>query len=95
MKTAEPGANAPEASIPDGVASLESTLCADELRRRPWRAPDYAMENRAPVALNNALDIVGGKRWNVPGACSKKEASWSLSQARLKEMSGNARVRLS
>ena len=69
MKTAEPGANAPEASIPDGVASLESTLCADELRRRPWRAPDYAMENRALVALNNALDVVGGetleRSWGV------------------------------
>ena len=55
MKTAEPGANAPEASIPDGVAYLESILCTDELRRRPWRAPDYATENRALVALKNAL----------------------------------------
>jgi hypothetical protein len=91
MKTAEPGANTPEASIPDGVASLESIFCADELRRRPWRAPDYATENRALVALN----VVDGKRWNVSGACSKKEASWSLSQARLKEMSSNACVTLS
>ena len=69
MKTAEPGANTPEASIPDGVASLESIFCADELRRRPWRAPDYATENRALVALNNALDVVGGetleRSWGV------------------------------
>ena len=61
MKTAKPGANAPEASIPDGVASLESIFCADELRRRRWRAPDYATENRALVALNAALDVVGGE----------------------------------
>jgi hypothetical protein len=60
MKTAEPGANAPEALIPAGVASLESILCTDELRRRPWRAPHYATENRALVALNNALDVVNG-----------------------------------
>jgi len=95
MKTTEPDANAPEALIPDGVASLESILCTDELRRRPWRAPHYATENRALVALNNALEVAGGKRWNVSGACSKKEASWSLSQARLKEMSCNACVTLS
>ena len=69
---------------------MGSLLGIDSLRPRPWRAADYAMENRAPVALNNALDVVGGKRRNVPGACSKKEASWSLSQARLKEMSSNA-----
>ena len=69
MKTAESGANAPEALIPDGVASLESILCTDELRRRPWRALDYATENRALVALNNALDVVGGetleRSWGV------------------------------
>jgi NADPH:quinone reductase-like Zn-dependent oxidoreductase len=37
---------------------LGSIFCADELRRRPWRAPDYATENRALGALNNALDVV-------------------------------------
>ena len=42
-------------SIPDGVASLESILCAEELRRRPWRAPDYGRENRALVTLASAL----------------------------------------
>ncbi len=44
-----------EASIPDGVVSLESILCTDELRRRPWRPPDYGKENRALVALASAL----------------------------------------
>ena len=44
-----------EASIPDGVVSLESILCTDELRRRPWRPPDYRKENRALVALASAL----------------------------------------
>ena len=44
-----------EASIPDGIASLDSILCTDELRRRPWRSPDYEKENRALVALASAL----------------------------------------
>ena len=43
------------APIPPGIASLESVLCTDELRRRPWRAPDYDKENRALVALVSAL----------------------------------------
>ena len=43
------------ASIPDGIASLDSILCTDELRRRPWRPPDYEKENRALVALASAL----------------------------------------
>ena len=34
---------------------LESILCTEELRRRPWRAPDYQKENRALVALASAL----------------------------------------
>src|SRR5215471_4571818 len=42
-----------EDSIPK--ASLESILCTDELRRRPWRSPDYEKENRALVALASAL----------------------------------------
>ena len=72
MKTAEPGANTPEASIPDGVASLESIFCADELRRRPWRAPDYATENRALVALNVVGVETLERSRSVPGACSKR-----------------------
>src|SRR5262245_12391911 len=44
-----------EASIPDGIASLDSILCTDELRTRPWRPPDYEKENRALVALASAL----------------------------------------
>ena len=36
-------------------ASLESILCTEELRRRPWRAPDYKNENAALVALSRAL----------------------------------------
>ena len=43
------------ASIPDGIASLDSILCTDELRRRPRRPPDYEKENRALVALASAL----------------------------------------
>ena len=44
-----------EASIPDGIASLDSILCTEELHRRPWRPPDYEKENRALVALASAL----------------------------------------
>ena len=42
-----------EASIP--ASSLQSILCTEELRRRPWRPPDYEKENRALVALAGAL----------------------------------------
>jgi hypothetical protein len=35
--------------------SLESVLCTDELDRRPSRSPDYEAENRALVALAQAL----------------------------------------
>ena len=35
--------------------SLESILCTEELNRRPRRAPDYATESRALVALAQAL----------------------------------------
>ena len=45
----------PEASIPHGAASLESILCTEELRRRPWRPPDHEKENSALVALVSAL----------------------------------------
>ena len=44
-----------EASIPDGIASLDSILCTEELHRRPLRPPDYEKENRALVALASAL----------------------------------------
>ena len=49
--------NAPpfETAIPDGTVSLESILCTEELHRRPWRPPEYEMENRALVALASAL----------------------------------------
>ena len=38
------------ASVP-----LESVLCTEELQRRPSRPPDYQAENRALVALTQAL----------------------------------------
>jgi signal transduction histidine kinase len=44
-----------QASIPGGMATLESILCTDELYRRPYRSPDYEAENRALVALVSAL----------------------------------------
>ena len=50
-KNALPPAN----SIPDGVASLESILCTEELQQRPSRPPDHAKENAALVALASAL----------------------------------------
>src|SRR4030095_11398153 len=42
-----------ESSIP--AASLDSILCTEELRHRPWRPPDYEKENGALVALLSAL----------------------------------------
>ena len=42
-----------ENSLPE--ASLESILRTQELRNRPSRSPDYEKENRALVALANAL----------------------------------------
>jgi PAS domain S-box-containing protein len=36
-------------------ASLDSILCTEELRHRPWRPPDYEKENGALVALLSAL----------------------------------------
>ena len=44
-----------EASVPVGMVPLEAILCTEELHGRPWRAPDYAKENRALVALVSAL----------------------------------------
>jgi len=37
------------------LASLQSVLCTEQLQRRPARAPDYAMENGALLALAQAL----------------------------------------
>jgi PAS domain S-box-containing protein len=42
-----------EESIPG--ASLESILCTEELRLRPFRPPDYETENRALAALASVL----------------------------------------
>jgi PAS domain S-box-containing protein len=39
----------------DGLVPLESILCTEELNRRPSRPPDYETENRALVALAQAL----------------------------------------
>jgi PAS domain S-box-containing protein len=44
-----------EDSILEAGASLESILCTEELQRRLSRLPDYEKENRALVALVNAL----------------------------------------
>src|SRR6516164_8392632 len=45
-----------EESIPGPrIASLESILCTEELNRRPFRPPDYEIENRALTALAFAL----------------------------------------
>ena len=44
-----------DVSIPDDIATLESVLCTEELRRRPSRPPDYQKENRALVSLAQAL----------------------------------------
>ncbi|MGH9655274.1 MAG: ATP-binding protein [Bryobacteraceae bacterium] len=39
----------------DNFVPLEAILCTEELQRRPSRPPDYATENRALVALAQAL----------------------------------------
>ena len=44
-----------EVSVPAGRVPLEAILCTEELQGRPWRAPDYAKENLALVALVSAL----------------------------------------
>ena len=41
--------------LPDSEVSLESILCTEELHRRPSRPPDHEKENRALVALAQAL----------------------------------------
>ena len=47
--------SAVDTSLPDIEVSLESILCTEELRRRPSRPPDHEKENRALVALAQAL----------------------------------------
>jgi PAS domain S-box-containing protein len=42
-------------TVSDTLLSLESVLCTQELKRRPARAPEYARENRALLALAQAL----------------------------------------
>ena len=42
-------------ALGEDVVPLESILCTEELNRRPARAPDYATENRALLALAQAL----------------------------------------
>ena len=46
---------APEASTPEGGASLESILCTEELQRRPSRPPEYEKENCALAKLVSTL----------------------------------------
>jgi two-component sensor histidine kinase len=44
------------ASLPgDNLVPLEAILCTDELKRRPFRPPDYETENRALAALVQVL----------------------------------------
>src|ERR1700730_10708848 len=52
--TQEAGQAMPALNV-DGVVPLESVLCTDELDRSPSRPPDYEQENRALVALSQAL----------------------------------------
>jgi len=47
--------SAVDTPLPDGEVSLESILCTEELHRRPSRPPDHEKENRALVALAQAL----------------------------------------
>ena len=42
-------------STSETLAPQQPVLCTEELQRRPARAPDYAMENRALLALAQAL----------------------------------------
>ncbi|MGC2467071.1 MAG: PAS domain S-box protein [Candidatus Acidiferrum sp.] len=47
--------SAADTTLPDSEVSLESILCTEELHRRPSRPPDHEKENRALVALAQAL----------------------------------------
>ena len=44
--------------MPEGAVPLETILCTDELRRRPWRPPDYDKENRALVTLASSPSTI-------------------------------------
>ena len=48
-------AESPSALSSEGLVPLEAVLCTEELQQRPARAPDYESENRALVALAQAL----------------------------------------
>jgi hypothetical protein len=66
-----------ETSIPHGAVSLESILCTEELRRRPWRPPNYEKENRALVALADS-SVARATPHSIPGrlaasACDFKD----------------------
>ena len=47
-------------TIPEDAVPVESILCTEELRRRPWRSPDYKKENRALVTLSKSLAELPG-----------------------------------
>ena len=49
------GSNLVENSARPDAAPVEAVLCTEELRRRPARPPDYALENRALNTLARAL----------------------------------------
>ena len=49
------GAERPARPEAPGSVPLQAVLCTDSLHRRPSRAPDYETENRALVALAQAL----------------------------------------
>ena len=56
MPDAKPGlAETPGTTVSETTLPLESILCTQELNQRPARAPDYATENRALLALAQAL----------------------------------------
>jgi PAS domain S-box-containing protein len=46
---------APEDSTLESGVPLETVLCTDQLRHRPWRPPDYKNENRALLRLAEHL----------------------------------------
>ena len=48
-------AESPSALSSEGLVPLEAILCTEELQQRPSRPPDYESENRALVALAQAL----------------------------------------
>ena len=55
MHTKSDRGPSPTALSSEGLVPLEAVLCTEELQQRPARPPDYASENRALVALAQAL----------------------------------------